>query len=282
MSAPLSSVADPTTANPTTANPAAANPAAAEAPRRRPAVIELRRISKIYGVGDIEVHALKDISLDIERGDFVAIMGASGSGKSTLMNVIGCLDVATKGRYRLAGTDVGNLTDDEQATIRNRRIGFIFQSFNLIPRTTALVNVELPLVYAGVKRGERRDRAIAALERVGLGARIDHMPNQLSGGQQQRVAIARAIVTNPAIILADEPTGALDSTSTAEVLSIFEELNMERRTVVVITHEDEVAVHAKRVVRFRDGEIVSDVRQATIRGLPPNVSSPAHAVRSIA
>ena len=282
MSAPLSSVANPAGANPAGANLAAANPAAAEVPRRRPAVIELRRISKIYGVGDIEVHALKDISLDIERGDFVAIMGASGSGKSTLMNVIGCLDVATKGRYRLAGTDVGNLTDDEQATIRNRRIGFIFQSFNLIPRTTALVNVELPLVYAGVKRGERRDRAIAALERVGLGARIDHMPNQLSGGQQQRVAIARAIVTNPAIILADEPTGALDSTSTAEVLSIFEELNMERRTVVVITHEDEVAVHAKRVVRFRDGEIVSDVRQATIRGLPPKVSSPAHAVRGIA
>ena len=240
---------------------------------RRPAVIELRRISKIYGVGDIEVHALRTVSLDIERGDFVAIMGASGSGKSTLMNVIGCLDVATKGRYRLAGTDVGRLTDDELATIRNRRIGFVFQSFNLIPRTTALVNVELPLVYAGVKRAERRARAVAALERVGLGERLDHMPNQLSGGQQQRVAIARAIVTNPAIILADEPTGALDSTSTAEVLGIFEELNVERRTVVVITHEDEVADHAKRIVRFRDGEIVSDVRRATIRGLPPKIEA---------
>jgi putative ABC transport system ATP-binding protein len=248
----------------------------AAASAKRPAVIDLRRISKVYGVGDVEVHALRNVTLGIDRGDFVAVMGASGSGKSTLMNLIGCLDVATAGRYRLAGTDVGRLTDDELATIRNRRIGFIFQSFNLIPRTSALSNVELPLVYAGVKRTERRARAIAALERVGLGDRIHHMPNQLSGGQQQRVAIARAIVTNPAIILADEPTGALDSTSTAEVLEIFEQLNIERRTVVVITHEDDVASRAKRIIRFRDGEIISDTRRAPVRGLPPAVAAHAN------
>ncbi|MGZ4764518.1 MAG: ABC transporter ATP-binding protein [Ilumatobacteraceae bacterium] len=238
---------------------------------RQGTVISLRRISKTYGGGDTQVHALSSVSLDIDRGDFVAIMGASGSGKSTLMNVIGCLDVATSGRYRLAGSDVGALTDDEQATVRNRRIGFVFQSFNLIPRTTALANVELPLVYAGVKRAERRERAVAALTRVGLAERLDYLPNQLSGGQQQRVAIARAVVTSPAIILADEPTGALDSVSAAEVLSIFEQLNMERRTVVMITHDHDVAAHAKRTVRFRDGQIVSDERTTTIDALPPMV-----------
>ncbi len=227
----------------------------------------------MYGVGDVQVHALRRVSLDIERGDYVAIMGASGSGKSTLMNLIGCLDAASGGRYILAGTDVGALTDDEQAAIRNRRIGFVFQSFNLIPRTSAIANVELPLVYAGVKRAERRTRALAALDAVGLADRIDHLPNQLSGGQQQRVAIARAIVTKPAIILADEPTGALDSTSTADVLAMFDRLNAQRRTVVMITHESDVAAHAKRVVRLRDGQIIDDRRAAPVRGLPPRMGS---------
>ena len=250
-------------------------------PDRTPAVrvpapvIVMRSISKVYGQGDVEVHALRNVSLTIERGDYVAIMGASGSGKSTLMNILGCLDEPTTGRYRLAGADVSRLEDNDVADIRNRRIGFIFQSFNLIARTSALVNVEMPLVYGGMKRALRRERAIASLTRVGLGNRLDHHPNQLSGGQQQRVAIARAIVTNPAMILADEPTGALDSGSTGEVLGIFDELNIEGRTVVVITHEDEVAAHAKRVIRLRDGEIVSDDRQAPVRGLPPQVN-PAH------
>ena len=253
-------------------------PTAVVGPDRTPAVrapapvIVMRSISKVYGQGDVEVHALRDVSLTIERGDYVAIMSASGSGKSTLMNILGCLDEPTTGRYRLAGADVSRLEDNDVADIRNRRIGFIFQSFNLIARTSALVNVEMPLVYGGMKRALRRERAIASLTRVGLGNRLDHHPNQLSGGQQQRVAIARAIVTNPAMILADEPTGALDSGSTGEVLGIFDELNIEGRTVVVITHEDEVAEHAKRVIRLRDGEIVSDERQAPVRGLPPKVA----------
>ena len=236
-------------------------PAKAEqAPVARPPVIVVRDVKKIYGAGDVEVQALRGVSLVIERGDYVAIMGASGSGKSTLMNILGCLDMPTFGRYRLAGVDVATLTDDELADIRNRRIGFVFQSFNLIPRTTALANVELPLVYGGMKRHARRERARASLARVGLADRLGHMPNQLSGGQQQRVAVARAIVTNPAMILADEPTGALDSTSTADVLGLFDELNREGRTVVVITHEDDVAAHARRIIRLRDGSIVSDER----------------------
>jgi len=233
-------------------------------------VIELRRVSKVYGAGETEVRALRDVSLDIERGDFVAIMGASGSGKSTLMNVIGCLDVVTTGRYRLAGTDVGLLTDDDLAMVRNRRIGFVFQSFNLIPRTSALANVELPLAYAGVKRRDRQRRALEAIERVGLADRSDHMPNQLSGGQQQRVAIARAIVTNPAIVLADEPTGALDSVSADEVLSLFEQLNRGRRTVVMITHDYDVAARAKRIVRLRDGQVVSDERLRPVKESSPH------------
>ena len=227
----------------------------------RPPVIALRNVTKVYGTGDVEVHALRGVSLTIERGDYVAVMGASGSGKSTLMNIVGCLDVPTDGRYRLAGVDVSTMSDDDLADVRNRRIGFVFQSFNLIPRTTALANVELPLVYGGMKRHPRRERARAALERVGLSDRLDHLPNQLSGGQQQRVAIARAIVTNPAMILADEPTGALDSTSTADVLGLFGELNREGRTIVVITHEADVAARARRVVRLFDGAIASDERR---------------------
>jgi putative ABC transport system ATP-binding protein len=244
------------------------SPAAVTAPRP---VIVIRNVSKVYGLEDVAVHALRDVSLTIERGDYVAIMGASGSGKSTLMNILGCLDTPSSGHYRLAGVDVSTLTGDDVADIRNRRIGFVFQSFNLIPRTTALANVELPLIYGGVKRQRRKDLALKALADIGLGDRVEHMPNQLSGGQQQRVAIARAIVTNPAMILADEPTGALDSSSTHEVLGIFDRLNVEGRTVIVITHENEVAAHAKRVVRLRDGQIISDERQAAVDGLPPQM-----------
>ncbi|HEY0814934.1 MAG TPA: ABC transporter ATP-binding protein [Pseudonocardia sp.] len=226
-------------------------------------VIELRAVSKIYGNGDTIVRAVDRVDLVVERGDYVAVMGASGSGKSTLMNIIGCLDGPTTGRYLLDGVDVRRLDERRQATIRNRKIGFIFQSFNLIPRTSAQSNVELPLAYAGVKSAQRRPRAAAALERVGLGDRGHHLPSQLSGGQQQRVAIARAIATNPVLLLADEPTGALDSRSTEEVLTLFEGLNRAGRTLVVITHEEDVAAHAQRVIRMRDGRIIADDRNRT-------------------
>jgi putative ABC transport system ATP-binding protein len=223
-------------------------------------MIELDGVTKIYGNGEVKVQALGPVDLLVEEGDFVAIMGPSGSGKSTMMNILGCLDVPTTGRYTLDGIDVSKLRDNKLASIRNTRIGFVFQSFNLIPRTSALRNVELPLVYAGVK-AHRRERALAALERVGLGERAGHMPNELSGGQQQRVAVARALVTDPAIILADEPTGNLDTTSTVEIMRLLVELNDAGRTVVLITHEPEVAEFAKRVIELRDGHIVRDVRQ---------------------
>jgi putative ABC transport system ATP-binding protein len=225
----------------------------------RPVVL-VENVSKVYGAGDTAVHALRDVSLRIEPGDYVAIMGASGSGKSTLMNIIGCLDGATSGSYFLDGVDVNNLDDDALSYVRSRRIGFVFQSFNLIPRTTAQANVELPLVYADVPKSQRATRAIDALTSVGLAERLDHTPVELSGGQQQRVAIARAIATRPAMVLADEPTGALDSTSTSEVLDIFDRLNDEGRTIVVITHEDEVGERARRRVIFRDGRIIEDTR----------------------
>ena len=227
-------------------------------------VVHVERLRKTFGDGETAVHALRDVSFTIERGDYVAIMGASGSGKSTLMSIIGCLDVPTAGRYLLAGIDVATLDDEDQAQIRNRFIGFVFQSFNLVPRTTALANVELPLVYQDCSRAQRRERALSALETVGLADRVDHLPSELSGGQQQRVALARAVVTDPALVLADEPTGALDSVSTMEVLAMFDRLNEQHRTVVVITHEDAVAEHAKRIVRLRDGSIVSDQRQRSI------------------
>jgi putative ABC transport system ATP-binding protein len=211
------------------------------------------------------------VDLVVQRGDYVAVMGASGSGKSTLMNIIGCLDGATRGRYLLDGVDIRHRDENQLSRIRNRKIGFIFQSFNLIPRTSALSNVELPLAYAGVKAGERRQRALAALERVGLSDRTGHLPSELSGGQQQRVAVARAIVTEPVLLLADEPTGALDSHSTAEVLDLFDELSLAGRTLVVITHEDDVAHRAKRVLRMRDGLVVSDERQAAVSDPPPGV-----------
>jgi putative ABC transport system ATP-binding protein len=238
--------------------------------RRRPMLL-LREVSKTYGAGDIAVHALRDVSLVIEEGDFVAIMGSSGSGKSTMMNLLGCLDVPSGGRYLLEGIDVAQLDDFELAFIRNRRIGFVFQSFNLIPRTSALRNVELPLIYAGVPRGQRRQLARDALEAVGLADRMHHEPAKLSGGQQQRVAIARAIVTEPAIVLADEPTGNLDSVSGVEVMQIFSRLNAEGRTVVMITHEPDIAAYAKRTVQLVDGRVTVDRRTAALAGPPPRL-----------
>ncbi len=242
---------------------------AARPPRRpadrRSAVIELRDVHKTYRLGQISVHALRGVSLRVERGEYVAIIGASGSGKTTLMNIIGCLDLPTSGVYRLNGLDVRGIDEDALSDVRNRFIGFVFQSFNLIPRTRALVNVELPLSYAGVPRAVRRDRAREALDAVGMRDRLDHTPAELSGGQQQRVAIARALVTNPAMILADEPTGNLDTASSHEVMAIFDRLHGQGKTIVLITHEDEIAAHARRVIRVRDGQIVDDVRNGAVR-----------------
>jgi putative ABC transport system ATP-binding protein len=221
-------------------------------------VIALDAVTKTYSMGDIAVHALRGISTTVERGEYVAIMGQSGSGKSTLMNILGCLDTPTSGSYRLNGADVRLSDEDDLADLRNREIGFVFQSFNLIPRTRTVLNVELPLAYAGLSRADRRQRALAALHEVGLDARVDHVPSELSGGQQQRAAIARALVTNPAMILADEPTGNLDSESTDEVMGIFERLCAEGRTIILITHENEVAAHADRVIHLRDGLIIDD------------------------
>lgn len=223
-------------------------------------VIKIRNIIRDFPLGQEIVHVLKGIDLDIEKGDYVALMGPSGSGKSTLMNLLGCLDTPTSGSYELNGTDVSNLTDDQLAEIRNKEIGFVFQTFNLLPRTTALENVALPMVYAGASKAERTKRAEEVLNDVGLGDRMDHRPNQLSGGQRQRVAVGRALVNRPSIILADEPTGNLDSKTSVEIMKLFQDIHDAGNTVIIVTHEEEIAEHAHRVIRLRDGVVETDVR----------------------
>ena len=224
-------------------------------------LIQLENVSKVYRMGDVEVHALRDVSFAVEQRDFVAVMGSSGSGKSTLMNIIGCLDRPTDGRYLLDGQEVSRLDRRELAHVRNRTLGFVFQSFNLLSRTSALENVELPLLYGGISSRERHRRAHEALVQVGLGERQHHHPNQMSGGQQQRVAVARALVTRPRLILADEPTGNLDSRTSVEIMALFQELGSAGITVLLVTHEPDVAAYASRVVVMRDGRVLSDVRQ---------------------
>ena len=221
-------------------------------------VIKVVNIARVYKVGTETIHALRSISLEIKKNEYVALMGSSGSGKSTLMNVLGCLDTPTSGDYFLDGTDVARMSDNELADIRNKQIGFVFQTFNLLPRSTALENVALPLVYAGVSKSERSERAMTVLTEVGLGDRVTHRPNELSGGQRQRVAIARALVTKPSIILADEPTGNLDSKTSEEIMGLFAEIHKRGNTVILVTHEEDIARHAHRIVRLKDGMVESD------------------------
>jgi len=244
------------------------------------ALIELRNISKIYDLGEVKVEALRDVSLDIQPGEYLALVGPSGSGKSTLMNTLGCLDRPTRGSYRLADEQVGNMTADQRARIRNRRIGFVFQNFNLLARTSALENVELPLLYAAnVSARERRRRAIAMLERVGLADRLDHHPGQLSGGQQQRVAIARALINEPSLVMGDEPTGNLDSRTSREVIELFQRLNEDNGiTVILVTHDPDVARHAKRIIALRDGRIVEDTPDIEVAWASLHAAEPAEAI----
>jgi|CZCB01.1.fsa_nt_gi putative ABC transport system ATP-binding protein len=242
--------------NPTPNNSMHKNPGR---PNSKSEVIKIENLTKVYESGEIAVTALRDVTMTVRQGEFIAIMGASGSGKSTLMNILGCLDRPTEGRYYLEGIDVNEKTDDELSAIRNKKIGFVFQSFNLIPRTTALQNVQLPMIYAKVRAGEREAMALKLLEQVGLSDRAHHLPNELSGGQKQRVAIARALANSPQIILADEPTGNLDSSSSIEIMEIFTRLNRENgNTVIVVTHENDVAEFADRIITFKDGRIISD------------------------
>ncbi len=224
-------------------------------------VIKIRNIIRDFALGTEIVHVLKGIDLDVERGEYVALMGPSGSGKSTLMNLLGCLDTPTSGTYELNGADVSNMSDDELAEIRNKEIGFVFQTFNLLPRTTALENVALPMVYAGASKSERKKRAEEVLTNVGLADRMDHKPNQLSGGQRQRVAVGRALVNHPSIILADEPTGNLDSKTSEEIMKLFKDIHLAGNTVIVVTHEEDIAERADRIIRLRDGVIESDIRK---------------------
>jgi putative ABC transport system ATP-binding protein len=253
-----------TTATATSAVPIAADSGAA----RQTAIMELRGVSKTYQLGETTVHALRQVSLAVQPGEFLAIMGPSGSGKSTLMNLIGCLDVPTAGSYRVGGQQVAGLSRAELATVRNRVLGFVFQSFNLLARTSARENVELPLLYAGVSGRERRARATQALVSVGLGQRLAHLPSQLSGGQQQRVAIARALVNRPRILLADEPTGNLDTRTSLEIMGLFQRLSRAGITIVLVTHEPDIAAYASRALVIRDGRVVSDIQQTPVQAGP--------------
>jgi len=236
------------------------------------ALINIKEIGRKYVIGTEVIHALKSVSLDIFKGEFVALMGPSGSGKSTLMNILGCLDTPSKGEYVLNGINVSQMTDDALAEVRNKEIGFVFQTFNLLPRSTSLDNVALPLIYAGASKKEREERAQAALENVGLGNRVTHKPNELSGGQRQRVAVARALINNPSIILADEPTGNLDTKTSIEIMGLLEEIHSKGNTIILVTHEEDIAQHAHRIVRMRDGLIEKDYLNTDIKTVSPRLS----------
>jgi putative ABC transport system ATP-binding protein len=236
------------------------------------ALITINDIGRKYVIGTEVIHALKSVTLSIEKGEFVALMGPSGSGKSTLMNILGCLDTPTKGEYILNGINVSQMTDNELAEVRNKEIGFVFQTFNLLPRSTSLDNVALPLIYAGAGKKERDQRAIKALENVGLGNRITHKPNELSGGQRQRVAVARALINNPSIILADEPTGNLDTKTSIEIMGLLEEIHSKGNTIILVTHEEDIALHAHRIVRMRDGLIEKDFKNEDIKTVSPRIA----------
>lgn len=245
-------------------------PSASKSPHK--ALIHIRDIGRKYVIGTEVIHALKSVTLDIHKGEFVALMGPSGSGKSTLMNILGCLDTPNKGDYILNGTNVSHMSDNELAEVRNQEIGFVFQTFNLLPRSTSLDNVALPLIYSGANKKEREERAHKALENVGLGNRVTHKPNELSGGQRQRVAVARALINNPSIILADEPTGNLDTKTSIEIMGLLEEIHSKGNTIILVTHEEDIAQHAHRIVRMRDGLIEKDYQNTDVKTVSPRLS----------